>query len=427
MRIAAILAFAALAFGGAAIAADDDEAVGTTTQLASGVEVQSSLHRAPSVGDNFYRCFQLDTERGSKWTIHVTQKKYDGQYLQPAIFPGGACNGKQVNADRKNAYEPKLVGGDYSGAYATFASGGGTYSIFVYAPKASDFGMFKITATQVAGAGAVKTGLAASTDDIAIARAFGKETASTASEREGAPERKTGDIIKDCADCPSLVVVPAGAFTMGSTAAEEDRNANEGPAHRVTFARPFAIGQLEVTFDQWDACVAAGACVAAKDGGWGRGKRPVINVSFNDARAYVVWLSKKTGERYFLPSESEWEYAARAGSKTPWNTGSGISSDDANILNTFKQTVPGGGFPANAFGLSDVHGNVWEWVLDCYEIGYFGVPADGGASVTPDCPSRVIRGGSYASEPKYVRSATRGAYPVETATPEVGFRVARAL
>ena len=154
---------------------------------------------------------------------------------------------------------------------------------------------------------------------------------------------------------------------------------------------------------------------------------PVHNVSWNEVQNYLKWLSELSGEKYRLPTEAEWEYAARAGTKTPWNTGSAIVSDDANIMGAFKQTVPVGGFPANPWGLKDMHGNVWEWVLDCYEVGYFGVPADGGAGVTPGCKRRVYRGGAYDSEPKYTRTAQRAGNSPEAAAPSIGFRVARAL
>lgn len=215
---------------------------------------------------------------------------------------------------------------------------------------------------------------------------------------------------------------------MGSTAAENGRAGDEGPYHMVTIGNRFAIGTFEVTFDEYLACVDDRGCPARPaDQGWGMGRRPVINVTFAEAAQYAEWLSEKTGQRYFLPSEAEWEYAARAGSSTPWNTGNAIISDDANIINVIGRTVPVGGFPANAFGLHDMHGNVIEWVRDCHDVGYFGVPTDGGAMVSPMCEKRVMRGGHFQSTPAEARSAARLPGPPQARGFGTGFRVARAL
>lgn len=236
---------------------------------------------------------------------------------------------------------------------------------------------------------------------------------------------KAGETIRDCDKCPEMVVVPAGSFMMGSPATEEGRGNDEGPRHAIAFAAPFAVGKFEVTFEEYDACVAASACTAVRDS-WGRGKRPATSISYEDANAYVGWLAKTTGQKYFLLSEAEWEYAARAGSDTPWNTGEAIITDDANYLNIFGEAIPVGTFAPNAFGLYDMHGNVWEWTLDCYEKGYFGAEKTGGPRVAEGCMKHVIRGGSYGNEPNDLRSARR--YPYEgTADRSIGFRVTRAL
>ena len=237
-------------------------------------------------------------------------------------------------------------------------------------------------------------------------------------------------VFKDCADvCPEMVVVPAGSFTMGSPPEEAGRNSSEGPRHPVAVTRPFALGRFEVTFAEYDACwIDRGCTHKANDWGWGRGRRPVVDVNWNDAQAYVAWLSQRTGKRYALPSESEWEYAARAGAKTPWQTGNAILTDDANILNTFARTVTVGSYPPNAFGLHDVHGNVSEWTLDCLDTGYLGVPNDGAAASSGNCAEhRLNRGGSYVSEPIGTRFAYRGSAPQTTRLSQLGFRVARAL
>ena len=216
------------------------------------------------------------------------------------------------------------------------------------------------------------------------------------------------DTFRDCLECPETVVLPAGSFIMGSPASEEARLDNEGPQHKITIARPFAVGRFEVTFDEWDACVFAGGCLhQPDDAGWGRGRRPVIDVSWDDiTNEYLPWLSRKAGKTYRLLTEAEWEYAARAGTSTPFSTGWTITPDQANFHGFFtygggargvdrNQTLEVGSFEPNAFGLHDMHGNVFEWVQDCYEENYDGAPVDGSAVTTGDCTYRVQRGGSW--------------------------------
>ena len=188
-----------------------------------------------------------------------------------------------------------------------------------------------------------------------------------------------GTEFRDCAECPAMVAVPAGSYTMGSPAAEAGRHADEGQ-RRVTIEEPFAVGVYEVTFAEWDACAAAGGCRHRPGhGGWGRGRQPVIDVSWDDAQEYVAWLSSKTGRDYRLPTEAEWEYVARAGTATPFHTGATISTAQANYDGLSAPYGPGvtgayrgrpiaaGSLVPNAFGLYDVHGNVAELVADCYD------------------------------------------------------------
>ena len=249
---------------------------------------------------------------------------------------------------------------------------------------------------------------------------------------------------RDCETCPDMVVVPAGEFLMGSPADETDRDGDEGPRHKVTIAKPFAVGKFEVTWNEWEACVADNGCDGAGpkraggDNGWGKGRRPVIEVSWDDAKTYAAWLSKKSGKPYRLLTEAEWEYAARAGTTTPFHFGATITPDDANYdgsrayrdgdKGTFREkTVEVGTFPANAFGLHDMHGNVWEWVEDCYKKDYESVPNDGYAVVADDCRLRVLRSGSWFSKPGHLRSAVRNRLRPDSRLHNFGLRVARDL
>ena len=359
-------------------------------------------------------------------------------------------------------------------------------------------------------------------------------------EARGKQVGPPGTRFRDCPECPEMVVAPAGRFMMGSPWWEVFRWPSEGPVHEVAMAHPFAVGVYEVTFGEWDACVSGGGCGGYRpdDEGWGRGSRPVVNVGWNDAQAYVRWLSGRTGEGYRLPSESEWEYAARAGTQTKyfwWGEEIGLnradletcvelsmhgSGEDARMVARWEKspmqesrwltkgdvprcerwknermwlvgwedaqayvawlsrktgeryrllhesqwdgearagtgtgyfwwgdgneteralanyggvlydkgrTAPVGSFPANAFGLHDVHGNVWEWVEDPWHDSYHGAPSDGRAWGSGDCGERVMRGGSWLSDLPDLRSASRIGYAAGRRGLSVGFRVARTL
>ena len=235
---------------------------------------------------------------------------------------------------------------------------------------------------------------------------------------------------------PTMVVIPAGSFRMGCLNDDGDCRSFEFPVHDVDVP-PFALSKYEVTFAEWDACVAAGGCGGYRpdDEGWGRGVRPVINVNWDDAKRYVAWLSSQTGEGYRLPSESEWEYAARAGTTTKYHWGNGIGVNQANCLfcgDSFPYTAPVGSFAANAWGLHDMHGNVWEWMEDCGGRGgprdYVGAPSDGSAWTSGgDCTKRQLRSGSWNFLPKRMRSALRGGFTTGLRDNDVGFRVGRTL
>ena len=249
---------------------------------------------------------------------------------------------------------------------------------------------------------------------------------------EAEPHSPPGATIRDCEVCPELIVVPAGDFRMGDLSGGGD--VDEGPVRTVSIPRPFAVARYETTFAQWDACAAAGACrQGVGDIGFGRGDRPVMLVTWEDAQAYARWLSETTGKRFRLPSEAEWEYAARAGSETRFPWGDDVGRGNANCDGCGsrwddERTAPVGSLPANAFGVHEMVGNVYEWVEDCGQYSYEGAPSDGSA-VAPDaaCRLHMIRGGSWLSLPRASRPANRVRSPVGFSDINVGFRVARDL
>lgn len=265
-----------------------------------------------------------------------------------------------------------------------------------------------------------------------------------------------GEVFRDCDACPQMVVVPAGSFMMGAPESEVAAHVDEKPPHQVTIDYSFAVGVYEVTFDEWDECVRTGGCneYESEGDGWGGGRFPIVNVSWEDAWAYADWLSAQTGEHYRLLSEAEWEYAARAGTTTPYSVAgmpgrSGAPRTLCEHAHLSEATAwyascrtqpnrPDGDRPAvvgsyrpNGFGLYDMVGNVWEWVDDCYYGNYIGAPADGSAwdgrsSDVEDCVYRVLRGGSWRNFPVTFRSALRFSRwgPDQF---DAGFRVARTI
>ena len=282
----------------------------------------------------------------------------------------------------------------------------------------------------------------------------------SAQTQKAKPALKAGQTFKECRNCPEMVVAPPGAFMMGSPADEPERRENERQ-HRVTIARSFAIGKTEVTWDQWEACVRDRWCEGPaidialrtnEDGtpianyaDYGRGTRPVVGVSWYDAQVFVGWLNSKTGgdDVYRLPAEAEWEYAARAGTTTPYPWGMKLDHNYGNFGVAsgglggkaegrdvwVDQTAPVASFPANAFGLYDTHGNVFEWVEDCFEADFAHAPVDGSANKQGNCANRVFRDGTFLSNPYMQRSARRGApYPAtRRGRNYLGFRVAKTL
>ena len=257
---------------------------------------------------------------------------------------------------------------------------------------------------------------------------------------------RAGQIFRDCAECPEMVVIPAGTFRMGCS---NDDCYGAKPVRVVRIGKQFALGRYEVTFVEWDACIAGGGCGGYRpdDHGWGRARRPVMNLSWEDARSYVHWLSRETGERYRLPSEAEWEYAARAGTTTAYHFGDApseicrygnlVDQDYAvkyrNVLSCSdgfgQKTAPVGSYAPNAFGLFDVHGNVTELVEDCWNPSYEGAPIDGRAWLAGDCKTRVNRGSGYDAVPTGYWGVDRR-LTVEANARNYsgnGFRVARTL
>ncbi len=291
-------------------------------------------------------------------------------------------------------------------------------------------------------------------------------------ERESALKPK--DSFKECDDCPEMVVVPAGSFTMGSLEAEEGRLSDEGPKHVVTISKPFAVGKLHVTVDQFTSFVresrydAGSKCSTFEGSKWEEradrswrnpgfvqeGSHPVVCLDWNDANAYVEWLTKKTQKPYRLLTEAEWEYAARGRTLAGTYPRFWFGDDDKNLCrygngtdqmardsiagaknwtiapcnDRYAYTSPAGHYEPNAFGLYDMSGNAWQWTEDCRHDSYGGAPADSTAwTAGGDCNRRVVRGGSWINNPSYLRSAQRSWCPTECRYGNIGFRLARTL
>jgi formylglycine-generating enzyme required for sulfatase activity len=285
-------------------------------------------------------------------------------------------------------------------------------------------------------------------------------------------QHKPGTVLRDGENCPEMVVIAAGEFMMGSPKDEEGRWDNEGPQHKVKIARAFALGRYAVTVGEFRRFVAASAYETEAEGkpseglatlvddkwDWSKGKswrdpgfpqddrHPVVGVSWNDALAYARWLAKETGKTYRLPSEAEWEYAARAGTTTShyWGDEPNQACRYANVADRtakakfpgwtihdcddgYVYTAPVGSFQPNAFGLYDMIGNVWEWTQDCWNESYQGAPTDGSAWGMGDCGRRVVRGGSWGDEPQNCRCANRGWVEPGGRVSNLGFRLARTL
>ncbi|MCX7359227.1 MAG: SUMF1/EgtB/PvdO family nonheme iron enzyme [Alphaproteobacteria bacterium] len=248
-----------------------------------------------------------------------------------------------------------------------------------------------------------------------------------ASPTEDSPTRVPGYTFSDCSGCPEMTVLAGGLFVMGSPDNEPGRGRDEGPQREVSVT-PFAMGKYEVTFAQWDACLAGGGCngYSPPDGGWGRGDRPVTGVSWEDAQAYVNWLNSQAGgTSYRLPSEAEWEYAARAGQAAAYAFGARVTQTEATFH--ARQTTPVGAHAPNAFNLYDMHGNAGELVEDCYAANYDLAPIDGVAVEADECRRRVYRGGSYNDQAPVLRAAARRFTETTSRTQGIGFRVARTL
>lgn len=230
---------------------------------------------------------------------------------------------------------------------------------------------------------------------------------------------------------PPLVTIPPGRFIMGGLAGRDDVEGGSCPHERPTrpvYIAAFELGKYPVTFDEYDAFCLATYSPMPNDGGWGRGSRPVINVSWDDAQAYCRWLSQLEGRTYRLPSEAEWEYCARAGKQTAYATGMRIEAHQANHNMHVGMTTPVWQYPANAFGLHDMAGNVWEWVQDCWHDSYQGAPTNGKAwEEGGNCHERVLRGGSWNDRPRYLRAAYRVKDYASGRQPFRGFRVARSI
>ena len=336
------------------------------------------------------------------------------------LEPGISINDLMVEV-RKEVYSAtngNQVPWDHSALLGRFYFNGGAATAAIAAPKPD----VKVAAQSVPTPVSVARGIPA---DPEAAKAL-------AADAERALE--PGKAFKECPTCPEMVVVPPGSYTMGSPKEEIGRFPDEGPQRNVTFSHRFAVGRFAVSFDEWDACLADKGCngftPSTKQGA--QGQQPVTAISWSDAKSYVSWLSTKTGKPYRLLAEAEREYVTRASSTTSYWWGDEIGKGNANCDGCGskwdgKQSATVGSFKANAFGLHDLHGNVWEWVEDCYEGNYQGAPNDGSAKTTGSCVSRVLRGGAFNTPPRSLRSANRGRFRSDVRFLDIGFRVARAL
>ena len=236
---------------------------------------------------------------------------------------------------------------------------------------------------------------------------------------------KAGETFQDCANCPEMVVVPAGSFMMGSPSSEPWRWEAEGPQHHVIIAYDFAVSKFPITRNEYGALAKyLGADFPQT------GRDPAVNISWEDAKAYVASLCEKTGQKYRLLSEAEYEYAERAGTTTAYWWGDS-DTDRCKYENGYRckprGTVPVGSYVANGFGLYDMSGNVWEWTEDCWNSTYAGAPDDGSAWMSGNCGEHAARGGSAAYYDSNNRSALRTGFPSGDRYNVVGFRVARTL
>lgn len=257
-----------------------------------------------------------------------------------------------------------------------------------------------------------------------------------------------GKVFKDCKDCPEMVVLPAGTFTMGTPEDEVGREPDEGPMHEVTFAKPFAMSRFQITAGEWDSYVRQTGvkiadgdtrpgreCIASKPHYPQGPRQPAVCMDMDDIKNYVAWLSKKTGQQYHMVSEAQREYAARAGSTGPFpfpfDAGKDYSiAEHANTYGPadgYSYSSPVGSYPPNAFGLYDMHGNVYERVADCEHPNYIGAPTDGSAWVEPNCESYQIRGNDWGEAPVFSRSGNRNNIYPQTRGDWIGFRVVRDL
>jgi formylglycine-generating enzyme required for sulfatase activity len=332
-------------------------------------------------------------------------------YLDGALLPQGVREvpglmpGRQTLLGRRNGYQDHEL------------------SVFIVAGQRTQatLGLSALAATQAPATAQLSTTQIQSADTASPLSAF-------------------RDRLSSGGEGPGMVHIPAGSFTMGSPSHEEGRTNDEGPQRTVNVPA-FAMGKYAVTFAEYDRFAEATGRGKPADEGWGRGRRPVINVSWEDARAYAAWLSEQTGQRYRLPSEAEWEYAARAGTTGPFSFSGVISPQKANCHcnQTYggsnadsegyrRRPVDVGSLPANPWGLHEVHGNVWEWVEDVWHDNYSGAPTDGSAWTAGGYSHlRALRGGSWYSIPDWVRSAMRLTIELSDPRKDVGFRLARTL
>ncbi|HYH22086.1 MAG TPA: SUMF1/EgtB/PvdO family nonheme iron enzyme [Azospirillum sp.] len=393
------------------------------------------VERTIKVSPNLLRVDAPSDPDGDPLTVVVTAVPEQGK-VRDGTRPLKAGDRLSVEALAALTFDPEQAKPGRAGTFTVLIEDGrggrasSSVVVEVEDPGAAPDAPAAVAGVPVQVAAAPAAAPAAAAEVVAEPPALALATPPAVAEPAAGAQRTQGkgNGFQDCPECPVMVRIPAGSFTMG-----HDRgDTAQRPAHTVTVSKPFALGAYEVTVGEWRACVEGGGCTMMPRMTNATDDTPVHNIDWNDAQAYVAWLARKTGQRYRLPSEAEWEYAARSGGAARFSWGEGAGTMRANCRDcggSFDRLRPAsvGSFPPNAFGIHDMNGGVAEWVADCWNPGYRGAPADGSAWTSGDCKKRVLRGGSWRDDLEQVSATARIGYDADVRYLADGLRVARDL